>query len=141
MWALHPPAPMGPRLQEMMRAQESARDHLRVLFLENHLAVEVHHGELRILAVVQIGQPHVDRCLGHVALALGDAAGRIAARVQQSGECWFGPTVWRGRPAIRISVSSHATTSDDVRRSLDAIAAATEADRSMSVHAAVDGRS
>jgi glutamate/tyrosine decarboxylase-like PLP-dependent enzyme len=57
-----------------------------------------------------------------------DAAGRIAARVQQSGECWFGPTVWRGHPAIRISVSSHATTSDDVRRSLQAIAAATEAD-------------
>ncbi len=59
-----------------------------------------------------------------------DAAGRIAARVQQSGECWFGPTVWRGRPAIRISVSSHATTSDDVRRSLEAIAAATKAERS-----------
>jgi glutamate/tyrosine decarboxylase-like PLP-dependent enzyme len=58
-----------------------------------------------------------------------DAAGRIATRVQDSGECWFGPTVWRGRPAIRISVSSHATSTDDVRRSLDAIAAATEADR------------
>jgi glutamate/tyrosine decarboxylase-like PLP-dependent enzyme len=59
-----------------------------------------------------------------------DAAGRIAARVQQSGECWFGPTMWRARPAIRISVSSHATTSDDVRRSLEAIAAATQAERS-----------
>ena len=54
-----------------------------------------------------------------------DAAGRIAAHVQDSGECWFGATVWRGRPAIRISVSSHATTADDVRRSLAAIAAAT----------------
>jgi glutamate/tyrosine decarboxylase-like PLP-dependent enzyme len=55
-----------------------------------------------------------------------DLPGRIATRVQQSGECWFGPTVWRGRPAIRISVSSHATTGDDVRRSLAAIAAATD---------------
>jgi glutamate/tyrosine decarboxylase-like PLP-dependent enzyme len=55
-----------------------------------------------------------------------DAAARIAARVQQSGECWFGTTIWRGRPAIRISVSSHATTDDDVRRSLAAIADATK---------------
>ena len=58
-----------------------------------------------------------------------DTAGRIAARVQESGECWFGATVWRERPAIRISVSSHATTTDDVRRSLEAIAAATEAEQ------------
>jgi glutamate/tyrosine decarboxylase-like PLP-dependent enzyme len=57
-----------------------------------------------------------------------DVPGRIATRVQQSGECWFGPTVWRGRPAIRISVSSHATTREDVCRSLAAIAAATEAE-------------
>jgi len=66
-----------------------------------------------------------------VAAPPGDpnAAGRIAARVQESGECWFGPTIWRGRPAIRISVSSHATTTDDVRRSLEAIAAATEAEQ------------
>jgi glutamate/tyrosine decarboxylase-like PLP-dependent enzyme len=67
-----------------------------------------------------------------VAAPPGDpkAAERIAARVQESGECWFGPTVWRGHPAIRISVSSHATTADDVRRSLEAIAAATEVERS-----------
>jgi glycine cleavage system pyridoxal-binding protein P len=57
-----------------------------------------------------------------VAAPPGDpnAAGRIAARVQESGECWFGPTIWRERPAIRISVSSHATT-DDVRRSLSGV--------------------
>jgi glutamate/tyrosine decarboxylase-like PLP-dependent enzyme len=60
-----------------------------------------------------------------------DAAQHIAARVQESGECWFGPTVWRGQPAIRISVSSHATTDDDVRRSLQAIAAATDAERGL----------
>jgi glutamate/tyrosine decarboxylase-like PLP-dependent enzyme len=57
-----------------------------------------------------------------------DAAARIAARVQGSGECWFGPTIWRGRHAIRISVSSHATTDEDVRRSLAVIAVATNAE-------------
>jgi glutamate/tyrosine decarboxylase-like PLP-dependent enzyme len=57
-----------------------------------------------------------------------EAAARIAARVQESGDCWFGATTWRRRPAIRISVSSHATTDDDVRRSLAAIAVATNAE-------------
>ncbi|QDT73002.1 pyridoxal phosphate-dependent decarboxylase family protein [Lacipirellula limnantheis] len=49
---------------------------------------------------------------------------RVIARIQRSGECWCGGTVWKGRKAMRISVSSWATTSDDVERSLTAIIAA-----------------
>ncbi len=45
----------------------------------------------------------------------------LAKRVQASGECWFGNTVWKGRKAIRISVSNWQTNGDDVRRSLAAI--------------------
>ena len=45
----------------------------------------------------------------------------LAKRVQASGECWFGNTVWQGRKAIRISVSNWQTSDDDVRRSLAAI--------------------
>jgi len=39
----------------------------------------------------------------------------VAAReaVQASGEAWFGATVWEGRPAFRISVSSWRTTESD----------------------------
>ncbi|NVJ98605.1 MAG: aspartate aminotransferase family protein [Alphaproteobacteria bacterium] len=48
----------------------------------------------------------------------------IRALVEASGECWFGPTVWKGRHAVRISVSSWRTTAEDVERSLAAIAAA-----------------
>jgi glutamate/tyrosine decarboxylase-like PLP-dependent enzyme len=48
----------------------------------------------------------------------------IRALVEASGECWFGPTVWKGTPAVRISVSSWRTTEADVDRSLAAIAAA-----------------
>ncbi|CDL87554.1 pyridoxal phosphate-dependent decarboxylase family protein [Xenorhabdus cabanillasii] len=44
--------------------------------------------------------------------------------VQQSGECWFGGTTWQGREAIRISVTSWATTEEDIQRSLKAIATA-----------------
>jgi glutamate/tyrosine decarboxylase-like PLP-dependent enzyme len=57
---------------------------------------------------------------------------RVIDRVQRSGECWCGPTTWQGRRAMRISVSSWATTEADVDRSLRAIltAAAKEQGRS-----------
>lgn len=45
----------------------------------------------------------------------------FAQAVQASGEAWFGPTTWQGRPGIRISVSSWATTQSDVDRTLAAI--------------------
>jgi len=34
----------------------------------------------------------------------------VREAVQASGEAWFGATVWQGRPAFRISVSSWRTT-------------------------------
>ena len=46
---------------------------------------------------------------------------RTIARLQQDGTCWCGSTVWQGRTAMRISVSSWATTEDDVDRSLGAM--------------------
>ena len=45
----------------------------------------------------------------------------LLARIQEDGTCWCGGTVWQGRRAMRISVSSWATTDDDVERSLAAI--------------------
>ena len=46
---------------------------------------------------------------------------RVTAGVQEDGTCWCGGTVWRGRAAMRLSVSSWATTEDDIDRSLSAI--------------------
>ena len=43
------------------------------------------------------------------------------ARVQADGTCWVGGTVWRGREAMRISVSGWATSVEDVERSAAAI--------------------
>ena len=52
---------------------------------------------------------------------------RTVSRLQQEGTCWCGPTVWQGHTAMRISVSSWATTEEDVDRSLQAmLKAATE---------------
>jgi glutamate/tyrosine decarboxylase-like PLP-dependent enzyme len=44
--------------------------------------------------------------------------------IQRSGECWCGPTTWNGKPAIRISVCSWATTEQDVDRSVAAFVTA-----------------
>jgi len=46
---------------------------------------------------------------------------RVIDAVQAEGTCWCGGTVWRGRKAMRISVSSWATTDLDVSRSVAAI--------------------
>ena len=45
----------------------------------------------------------------------------VIRRVQEEGTCWCGGTVWQGKTAMRISVSSWATTVADVERSLQAI--------------------
>jgi threonine aldolase len=46
---------------------------------------------------------------------------RVITAVQQQGTCWCGGTVWQGHTAMRISVSSWATTEEDIEKSLAAI--------------------
>jgi glutamate/tyrosine decarboxylase-like PLP-dependent enzyme len=46
---------------------------------------------------------------------------RVIAAVQAEGTCWCSGTEWQGHTAMRISVTSWATTSSDVERSLAAI--------------------
>jgi glutamate/tyrosine decarboxylase-like PLP-dependent enzyme len=48
----------------------------------------------------------------------------VLARVQDEGTCYMTGTSWHGRRAMRISVSNWRTDSEDVRRSVAAIAAA-----------------
>jgi glutamate/tyrosine decarboxylase-like PLP-dependent enzyme len=55
--------------------------------------------------------------------------------VQEDGTCWLSGTTWRGRAAMRISVSNWQTTSDDVERSTAAILTAAAAARTASVGA------
>jgi glutamate/tyrosine decarboxylase-like PLP-dependent enzyme len=45
----------------------------------------------------------------------------VIQAVQRDGTCWCGGTFWQGKAAMRISVSSWATTEEDVERSLAAI--------------------
>jgi threonine aldolase len=66
--------------------------------------------------------------INQVLVSFGDAEKtlRTIARLQAEGTCWCGSTVWQGRTAMRISVSSWATTTDDVERSLAAMIKAAE---------------
>jgi glutamate/tyrosine decarboxylase-like PLP-dependent enzyme len=46
---------------------------------------------------------------------------QVIERVQQDGTCWCGGTLWQGKTAMRISVSSWATTDREVSRSIETI--------------------
>ena len=64
-----------------------------------------------------------DVTLNQVLVSFGDDAKtrRVIEGIQADGTCWCGGTVWHGRAAMRISVSSWATTEDDVEQSLAAM--------------------
>lgn len=64
-----------------------------------------------------------DVVLNQVLVSFGDAeiTRQVVAAVQQEGTCWVGSTIWQGHTAMRISVSSWATTAEDVEQSLEAM--------------------
>lgn len=64
-----------------------------------------------------------DVVLNQVLVSFGDAActRRVIRQIQAEGTSWCGETVWQGHTAMRISVSSWATTDTDVEQSLDAM--------------------
>jgi len=64
-----------------------------------------------------------DVVLNQVLVSFGDAekTRRVIREVQSDGTCWCGGTEWHGQTAMRISVSSWATTGEDVDRSLAAM--------------------
>lgn len=64
-----------------------------------------------------------DVVLNQALVFFGDDATtrQVIAEIQEDGTCWCGPTVWQGQTAMRVSVSSWATTEDDVERSLEAM--------------------
>lgn len=64
-----------------------------------------------------------DVVLNQVLVSFGDAETtlRVIEAIQDDGTCWCGGTEWQGRTAMRISVSSWATTTADVERSLEAM--------------------
>jgi glutamate/tyrosine decarboxylase-like PLP-dependent enzyme len=64
-----------------------------------------------------------DVVLNQVLVSFGspEQTQRTIAAVQDDGTCWCGGTVWKGRTAMRISVSNWSTTDEDVERSIAAM--------------------
>jgi glutamate/tyrosine decarboxylase-like PLP-dependent enzyme len=64
-----------------------------------------------------------DVVLNQVLVSFGsdDDTLRVIAEVQNDGTCWCGGTQWHRQAAMRISVSSWATTDEDVERSVAAM--------------------
>jgi len=64
-----------------------------------------------------------DVAINQVLVSFGsaDVTRPVIERLQREGTCWCGGTEWQGRVAMRISVSSWATTAEDVDASLAAI--------------------
>lgn len=79
--------------------------HIRQAF---ELAEALRAGGYRVLNRVVLNQVLVRADSDEQTIAIREAA-------QASGEVWFGPTVWQGRPAFRLSLSSWRTTDEDVR--------------------------
>lgn len=73
-----------------------------------------------------------DVVLNQVVFAAGDETQTRAVleRIQASGRIWLGPTTWKERYAMRISVSSAETTHADVVEALSIMQHALEAERS-----------
>ena len=70
-----------------------------------------------------------DVVLNQVVVAFGDddRTARTIAALQDAGVCWCGGTDWHGQRAMRIAVSSWATTDHDMERTAAAILAARQA--------------
>ena len=64
-----------------------------------------------------------DVVINQVLVSFGSAevTQKVIRAVQEDGTCWCGGTTWQGKSAMRVSVSSWATTEADVDLSLQAI--------------------
>ena len=64
-----------------------------------------------------------DVVLNQVLVSFGSAEDtrRVITDIQNDGTCWCGGTQWHGHTAMRISVSSWATTDEDIERSVTAM--------------------
>ena len=77
-----------------------------------YLALQIQKAGFRILNEVQTNQ---------VLVSFGEDTQQVIKEIQSDGTCWCGGTIWKGEPAMRISVSSVKTAEYDIRKSLEAI--------------------
>ncbi|WP_372866228.1 aspartate aminotransferase family protein [Pseudomonas sp.] len=80
----------------------------------SHLATQLRAAGYQVLNRVVLNQVLLRADSDRQTLAI-----RVAA--QSSGQVWFGPTVWQGRPAFRLSVSSWRTSDADIETLIEVL--------------------
>jgi glutamate/tyrosine decarboxylase-like PLP-dependent enzyme len=71
-----------------------------------------------------LAEPHLNQGLVRFLARDGDHDRRtddVIARIQATGETWFGGTTWNGQRAMRVSVINWQTSGRDIDRAIDAV--------------------
>jgi glutamate/tyrosine decarboxylase-like PLP-dependent enzyme len=119
-WHYTPDASRRARGVELWAAMRSlGRDGLRELIERNCRQAKRFAEGLRKAGLHVLNEVVLNQVL--VSFGTPDETRRVITDIQNDGTCWCGGTQWQGHTAMRISVSSWATTDDDVERSLAAI--------------------
>jgi len=119
-WQYTPDASRRARGIELWAAMRSlGRGGLREMIERNCRQAKLFADRLRAAGFTVLN----DVVLNQVLVSFGspEETRRVIAEIQADGTCWCGGTVWQGHTAMRISVSSWATTDEDVERSVAAV--------------------
>lgn len=119
-WQYTPEASRRARGVDMWAAIRSlGRTGLRELIERNCRQAQMFADRLRAAGFAVLNDVVLNQVL--VSFGTADETRRVIAAIQSDGTCWCGGTEWQGHTAMRISVSSWATTDDDVERSAAAM--------------------
>lgn len=119
-WQYTPDASRRARGIELWAAIRSlGRSGLRELVERNCRQARLFADRLRQADFTVLNEVVLNQVL--VSFGSSDETRRVIAELQTDGTCWCGGTVWQGQTAMRISVSSWATTDEDVERSVAAM--------------------
>ena len=119
-WQFTPDSSRRARGIELWAAMRSlARTGIREMIERNCRQAKLFADRLRAAGFAVLN----DVVLNQVLVSFGspDQTRRVITEVQADGTCWCGGTQWRGQTAMRISVSSWATSDEDVERSAAAM--------------------
>jgi glutamate/tyrosine decarboxylase-like PLP-dependent enzyme len=119
-WHYAPEASRRARGVELWAAMRSlGRDGLRELIERNCRQARLFADRLRSAGFAILNEVVLNQVL--VSFGSDDLTRRVITGIQNDGACWCGGTQWHGHAAMRISVSSWATTDEDVEHSVRAM--------------------
>jgi glutamate/tyrosine decarboxylase-like PLP-dependent enzyme len=119
-WHFTPEASRRARAVELWAAMRClGRSGLREMIERNCLQAKAFAQRLRDAGFSVLNEVVLNQVL--VSFGSEEETLQVIADVQNDGTCWCGGTRWHGQAAMRISVSSWATTDEDVERSVAAM--------------------